>query len=85
MEDRELMKIAAFKLQESAKRMATLAHEAGAPAVRGRLSSLSQELLEHARKLELLDPSSPGRRAPELPAPLDLSQSVAKRSADLAD
>ena len=57
MGDRELVKIAAFKLEESAKRMTALAGEADSVDVRTRLLWLSRQLQQHARALG-------GREAP---------------------
>jgi len=58
MEERELLRIAAFKLQESAKRIAALAERAASPDVRQQLSSVSLRLLEHANELVGLEPST---------------------------
>jgi len=51
MEERELMRVAAFKLLESAKRIEALAEEAASPRIRRQLSSVSQELRQHANFL----------------------------------
>jgi hypothetical protein len=56
MEERELVRIAAFKLEESANRIAALAEEAASPDVRLQLSSLSQQLRQHALSLIKLGP-----------------------------
>ena len=49
--DGELVKIAAFKLRESANRMLTLAQKAQSPATRGKLVAASELLLLQERKL----------------------------------
>jgi hypothetical protein len=51
IDDSELMKIAAFKLRESANRMLTLAQKAASPAIRGKLVAASELLLSQERKL----------------------------------
>ena len=61
MEDTELIKVAAFKLQESANRMRTLANEARSSRLRSRLLALSQELASHEHQLhELIGTHSTG-------------------------
>ena len=47
MHDNELIKIAAFKLRESAMRMMTLAREAQSQRVRVELMSLHRQLIRH--------------------------------------
>jgi hypothetical protein len=51
IDDSELMKIAAFKLRESANRMLTLAQKAESPTIRGKLVAVSEQLLRQERKL----------------------------------
>jgi hypothetical protein len=51
IDDGELMKIAAFKLRESANRMLTLAQKAESPLIRGKLVAVSEQLLRQERKL----------------------------------
>ena len=62
MEDTELIKVAAFKLQESANRMRTLANEARSSRLRTRLLALSQDLASQEHRLhELIGTHSTGR------------------------
>jgi hypothetical protein len=56
IDDGELMKIAAFKLRESANRMLTLAQKAASPEIRGKLVAASEQLLHQERKLFGLEP-----------------------------
>lgn len=63
MEDRELVQIAVFKLQESAKRIAALAGEAAAVALRGHLTALSHQLLVKATALTKLEAPRRSARA----------------------
>lgn len=59
MEDAELMKVAAFKLQESANRLEMLAKEARSSKLRTHLHSLSRELASYENQLyELIETNS---------------------------
>jgi hypothetical protein len=51
MEDIELMRIAAFKLRESANRMMTLANAARSAKVRGRLHKVCEQLLQQEKRV----------------------------------
>ena len=51
MEDTELMKIAAFKLRESANRMMTLANAASSSKVRGKLHKVYEQLLQQEKRV----------------------------------
>lgn len=62
MEDAELLRVAAFKLQESANRMKTLANEARSAKLRTRLQSLSRELESYESQLHELIEASVGDR-----------------------
>jgi hypothetical protein len=55
MNDSELMKIAAFKLRESANRMLTLAHEARSQKVRGKLFAVSEQLIRQEKRFFALE------------------------------
>lgn len=50
MNDVELMKIAAFKLRESANRLLTLAQEASSQTVRGKLFAISKQLIRQEKR-----------------------------------
>jgi hypothetical protein len=50
MNDSELMKIAAFKLHESANRMLTLAHETSSEKIRGKLFAISEQLIRQEKR-----------------------------------
>jgi hypothetical protein len=50
MDDSELVKIAAFKLRESAKRILTLAHKAQSSRIRSKLVATSEQLLRQEKK-----------------------------------
>lgn len=51
MEDNELMRIAAFKLRESANRLMTLANAAQSDRVRGRLHAVCEQLLRQEKRV----------------------------------
>ena len=51
MEDTELMRIAAFKLHESANRLMTLANAARSAKVRGRLQKVCEQLLQQEKRV----------------------------------
>jgi hypothetical protein len=51
MEDRELVRMAAFKLQEAGRRMASLAREADSPRLRQQLEALASELVLQEERL----------------------------------
>ena len=51
MEDIELVRVAAFKLQDSANRLQTLARAARSPRVRARLLALARQLARHETDL----------------------------------
>jgi hypothetical protein len=55
MEDSELMKMAAFKLRESASRIVTLANEAHSKKLRGRLFALSEQLIRQEKWVSRVD------------------------------
>jgi hypothetical protein len=64
MKDRELLRMAAFKLQEAARRMKGLAREASTPEARTRLDAIADELCDREAQLwELSD----GRRGDDPP------------------
>jgi hypothetical protein len=50
MNDSELLRIAAFKLRESANRLLTLAQEAHSQEVRGKLFSVSEQLVRQEKR-----------------------------------
>ena len=58
MEDDELVRIAAFKLRDSANRLMTLANEAQSEKVRGQLHAVCEQLLLHEKKVFGLQPSN---------------------------
>ena len=51
MEDNEVMRIAAFKLRESANRMMTLANAAQSAKVRGRLYKVYEQLIRQEKRV----------------------------------
>jgi hypothetical protein len=51
MEDRELIRIAAFKLRDSANRLMTLANQAQSAKVRGRLQAVCEQLRKHEKRV----------------------------------
>ena len=51
MEDHELIKIAAFKLRDSANRLMTLANQARSKKVRARLRAVSEEIRRHEERV----------------------------------
>jgi hypothetical protein len=65
MKDRELLRMAAFKLQEAARRMKGLAREATTPETRTRLDAIAHELCD--REAQLWELSAEGHG--DLPPP----------------
>lgn len=64
----ELVNMAAFKLAETAKRVATLAREAQAPSLRRLLTASAARLERHAQKLRVcLDTGGLEREPPTRP------------------
>jgi hypothetical protein len=51
MEDTEIVRVAAFKLQESINRLHTLARTAQSPRVRARLLALARQLARYEARL----------------------------------
>jgi hypothetical protein len=52
MEERELLRMIAFTLKESAERITALANEAHSELLRGQLFELSRQLMDHAAVVE---------------------------------
>jgi len=69
MEDRELVRMAAFKLQEAARRMKGLAREATTAEARQRFEALAAELWEREGQLWALLESEMGGDTPPEPDP----------------
>jgi len=66
MEDSEIVRVAAFKLQESINRLQTLAKAAHRTRVRARLLALARQLTRHEAALRALTaPIGPTAPAPE--------------------
>jgi hypothetical protein len=60
MQDRELIRMAAFKLQEAARRLASLARESDSVDIRRHLRALADELLAQEKRLwQLHEPGAP--------------------------
>ena len=64
MPDRELVRMAAFKLQEAARRMKSLARKATTPEARERFEALADELYDREGQLLALLESAAAGAAP---------------------